>query len=128
MWFRFKLLSLMFAALLCAAPVHAQETHAMLVVSAATLRSEAQTMADRYAEGMQLRAAGDNHRAFVAFRDAAVLGHPQAQRRLGEIYDTGSDSVRRDYLKSLRWYQAAREQGEDVPTAQPRRNFVPAFH
>lgn len=102
-----------------------QDTMAMLVVSPAALRAEAAASAERYAEGQRLRAAGDGYAAFLAFHEAALLGHPKAQRRLGEIYDAGDADVRRDYLKSIRWYQAARMQGEDIP-APARRSYGPS--
>jgi TPR repeat protein len=115
------LLPLAFVAALSAGPVaHAEDSLAMLVVTPAMLRAEAQVMAERYAEGLRLRAAGDNYRAFLVFHEAAQLGHPKAQRRLGEIYDSGDAIVQRDYLKALRWYQAAREQGEAIPAAGHR--------
>lgn len=111
------------AAFACAPAAHAEDLSAAVVVTAAQLRAE---MADKYAEGLQLRAAGKNAGAFLAFQDAALMGHPKAQRRLGEIYDAGDVAVRRDYLKALRWYQAAREQGEDIPVAG-NRGYGPVF-
>jgi TPR repeat protein len=112
------LASLAFVAAIAAAPAaHAEDSQDAVIVTAAQIRAE---MADKYAEGLQLRAAGKTHGAFLAFQDAAMMGHPKAQRRLGEIYDAGDMAVRRDYLLALRWYQAAREQGEDIPVAGNR--------
>jgi TPR repeat protein len=108
------------AAFAAAPAAHAQETVAMLSDPAESVRVEGRSMTARYAEGVQLRAAGDKYGAFLAFHEAAVMGHPTAQRRLGEIYDSGDAIVQRDYLKALRWYQAAREGGEQIPTAQGR--------
>ena len=54
--------------------------------------------------------------AFLAFQEAAEIGYPPAQRKLGEIYDSGSTAVKRDYEESIRWYQKAREGGEDIPS------------
>ena len=75
--------------------------------------------AQRHAEGLALERSGNDKAAFTAFLDAAEHGNPPAQRRLGEIYDTGNAAVARDYAESSRWYQKARESGEDIP-AQPK--------
>ena len=50
---------------------------------------------------------------------APVTPQAAAQRRLGEIYDTGNSAVARDYAESVRWYQQARENGEPLPE-QPK--------
>ena len=57
----------------------------------------------------------DEKGAFSAFLAAAEDGYPPAQRRLGEIYDSGNSAVKRDYEESIRWYQKAREGGEQIP-------------
>jgi TPR repeat protein len=75
--------------------------------------------AQRHAEGLALQHRGNEKAAFVAFLDAAEHGHPPAQRRLGEIYDSGNSAVERDYSESIRWYQKARENGEQL-AEQPR--------
>jgi TPR repeat protein len=69
----------------------------------------------RNAAGLALEHRGDDRGAFVAFLDAAEGGYPPAQRRLGEIYDVGNSAVQRNYEESIRWYQKAREGGEDIP-------------
>ena len=51
---------------------------------------------------------------------AARGGSGPAAKRLGEIYDKGIDGVSRDYAESLKWRNAARVLGEDVPTAKSR--------
>ena len=68
-----------------------------------------------HVRGLELQHRGDNQGAFVAFLDAAEQGYPPAQRRLGEIYDSGNSAVKRDYEESIRWYQKAREGGEVLP-------------
>jgi TPR repeat protein len=78
-----------------------------------------QAAAQRHAEGLALERGGNEKAAFAAFLDAAEHGNPPAQRRLGEIYDTGNSAVERDYAESSRWYQKARENGEDIPS-QPK--------
>ncbi len=62
---------------------------------------------------------GDDKGAFVAFLEAAESGYPPAQRRLGEIFDSGNSVVKRDYEESIRWYQKAREGGEIIPPPKP---------
>jgi TPR repeat protein len=71
--------------------------------------------ASRYGDARELERAGHWAAAMQAYRDAADRGHGPAQRRLGDIYANGQGDVQRDYETSLRWYQRAREQGEDIP-------------
>src|SRR5689334_18870353 len=71
--------------------------------------------AHRHADGLQLEQRGDDKGAFIAFLQAAEAGHAPAQRRLGEIYDSGNAAVRRDYEESIRWYEKARAGGERIP-------------
>ena len=47
-------------------------------------------------------------------------GNGKAAKRLGDIYDKGLAGVSRDYAESLKWYNAARVLGEDVPMAKSR--------
>ena len=75
-----------------------------------------QAAAQRHAQGLALDHRGDHMGAFLAFQEAAEIGYPPAQRKLGEIYDSGSTAVKRDYEESIRWYQKAREGGEDIPS------------
>ena len=70
--------------------------------------------AKRYRDGMALEGRGDLQGAFAAFLEAGESGHGLAQRRLGQIYDTGNTMVPRDYQTALKWYQKAREQGVDI--------------
>lgn len=51
---------------------------------------------------------------------AARSGNGQAAKRLGEIYDKGLIGIPRDYAESLKWYNAARVLGADVPLARGR--------
>ena len=78
----------------------------------------------RHAAGLALERRGDDAGAFIAFLKAAEAGHPPAQRKLGEIYDSGNKAVERDYQASIRWYEKAREGGEEFP--QPRAPY-PTF-
>ncbi len=69
----------------------------------------------RHVAGLALERRGDEKGAFLAFLDAAEHGYPPAQRKLGEIYDSGNAAVERNYEESIRWYQRAREGGEVLP-------------
>ena len=79
--------------------------------------------AQRHAEGLAMERRGDEQGAFVAFLEAAGDGYPPAQRRLGEIYDSGNSAVVRNYPESIRWYEKAREGGEDIP--KPKSPYPP---
>ena len=94
-----------------------QPVHAQSLSKAAVVTSEA---ARQHAAGLALEKRGDEQGAFTAYLAAAELGHPPAQRKLGEIYDSGNHAVKRNYEESIRWYQKAREGGEDVPPQKPR--------
>ena len=90
------------------------------VPSCQTVHAQVQAMskqsaAQRYAAGLAMEHRKDEKGAFTAFLEAAEDGHPPAQRRLGEIYDTGNSAVERNYTESIRWYQKAREGGEIIP-------------
>jgi FimV-like protein len=69
----------------------------------------------RYREGLAYERAGNEQAALAAFLEAGEAGHGKAQKRLGEIYDSGNTIVTRDYQAALRWYQKAREQGVEIP-------------
>jgi serine/threonine-protein kinase len=71
--------------------------------------------AARYGEARELERRGYWAAAMQAYHEAAASGHGPAQKRLGDIYGNGKGEVERDYETSLRWYQRAREQGEDIP-------------
>ncbi|HLX79050.1 MAG TPA: hypothetical protein VKS43_00545 [Burkholderiales bacterium] len=90
--------------------VHAQ--------SAEHLPMSNETAAHRHVEGLAMERRGDEQGAFVAFLEAAEEGYPPAQRRLGEIYDSGNSAVARNYSESIRWYEKAREGGEEIPKPQ----------
>ncbi|MBS0335595.1 MAG: hypothetical protein JSS40_02035 [Proteobacteria bacterium] len=70
---------------------------------------------ERYQQGLQADRNGDLKGALAAFTAAAEAGHGPSQKRLGDIYNTGNEIVRRDYETALRWYQKAREQGIQIP-------------
>jgi TPR repeat protein len=94
-----------------------QAVHAQSMAKAAVVDTEA---ARQHSVAQALEKRGDEQGAFTAYLAAAEQGHPPAQRRLGEIYDSGNSAVKRNYEESIRWYQKARENGEDVPPPKPR--------
>jgi len=81
-----------------------------------------ESVVQRHVQGLALEHRGDDRGAFIAFLDAAERGYPPAQRRVGEIYDTGSPAVERNYEESIRWIQKARDGGEQFP---PHKSPMP---
>ena len=71
--------------------------------------------AERHQQGLEAERNGDLKGAMAAFLAAGQAGHGPAQKRLGDIYNTGNAVVKRDYETALRWYQKAREQGVEIP-------------
>jgi eukaryotic-like serine/threonine-protein kinase len=67
-----------------------------------------------------LEADGNGKEAVKLYTRAARSGNGKAAKRLGEIYDKGLAGIPRDYAESLKWYNAARVLGEDVPLARGR--------
>ena len=64
---------------------------------------------------MKLERDGDLKAAMQAYVESGDAGYGIAQKRLGDIYNTGNAVVTRDYETALRWYQKARAQGIDIP-------------
>ena len=62
-----------------------------------------------------LETDGKGAEAVKAYVHAARNGSCEAARRLGEIYDKGLLGKSRDYPESLKWYNAARVLGCEVP-------------
>jgi pilus assembly protein FimV len=71
--------------------------------------------AERFQQGLKLEQGGDLKGALQAYTAAGDAGHGLAQKRLGDIYNTGNDVVVRDYETALKWYQKARAQGVEIP-------------
>jgi TPR repeat protein len=84
--------------------------------------SSIESVVQRHVQGLALEHRGDDKGAFIAFLDAAERGYPPAQRRVGEIYDTGNSAVERTYEESIRWIEKARAGGEQFP---PHRSPMP---
>jgi tRNA A-37 threonylcarbamoyl transferase component Bud32 len=73
-----------------------------------------------FAQASALEQQGKGADAVKVYTRAARAGHSKAMKRLGEIYDKGIPGVSRDYAESLKWYNAARVLGEEVPLAKGR--------
>jgi TPR repeat protein len=73
-----------------------------------------------YGQALTLESQGRGPEAVKVYARAARSGNSMAALRLGEIYDRGLAGVSRDYAESLKWYNAARVLGEDVPLAKSR--------
>ena len=81
--------------------------------------------ASRHAAGLAFEHRGDYRSAYIAFLAAAEAGHPPAQKKLGEIYDSGTPAVKRDFSSSIHWYEKAREGGEVIPSPpSPMPSFI----
>src|SRR5260221_466447 len=63
---------------------------------------------------------GKGKEAVKAYTQAARGGNCEAAKRLGDIYDKGLIGITRDYAESLKWYNAARVLGCEVPLQQRR--------
>jgi serine/threonine protein kinase len=73
-----------------------------------------------FAEAGRLEQDGKGRDAVKKYMQAAKTGNGKAAKRLGEIYDKGLVGIPRDYAESLKWYNAARVLGEEVPMAKGR--------
>ncbi|HEV3009817.1 MAG TPA: hypothetical protein VGX52_12340 [Burkholderiales bacterium] len=72
-----------------------------------------------YERALTLEREGRGSDAIKAYVLAVKAGSGMAALRLGEIYDSGIAGVSRDFAESLKWYNAARILGEDVPMRRP---------
>jgi len=70
----------------------------------------------RYLAALSAERAGDMPGAIKAYIEAARLGHPLADLRLGQLYDRdNTKTLPRDLQESMVHYQKAREFGIDIP-------------
>jgi serine/threonine-protein kinase len=90
-------------------------------VAAAAVQSPAAVSSDALLKQAEaLESEGKGKEAVKVYTRAARSGNGKAAKRLGEIYDKGLAGIPRDYAESLKWYNAARVLGEDVPLARGR--------
>jgi serine/threonine protein kinase len=73
-----------------------------------------------YQQAEALVQQGKGNDAVKLYVRAFRSGSGKAAKRLGDIYDKGLAGVSRDYAESLKWYNAARTMGEDVPLQKSR--------
>src|SRR5258706_1001951 len=74
----------------------------------------------QYQVALNFETEGKGKEAVKAYTQAARGGNCEAAKRLGDIYDKGLISITRDYAESLKWYNAARVLGCEVPLQQRR--------
>ena len=75
---------------------------------------------NQYQVAVNLEGEGKGKEAVKAYTQAARGGNCEAAKRLGDIYDKGLIGITRDYAESLKWYNAARVLGCEVPLQQRR--------
>jgi eukaryotic-like serine/threonine-protein kinase len=73
-----------------------------------------------FTQAAALEQQGKGNDAVKLYVRAARSGNGKAAKRLGDIYDKGLAGVSRDYAESLKWYNAARVLGEEVPLQKSR--------
>ena len=73
--------------------------------------------------GFAAYAAADKARAFAAWRSVALRGNPEAQVRVGVMYERG-EGVGQDMIEAYRWLKLAADQGQ--PQAGAEVAFVAA--
>jgi FimV-like protein len=78
-----------------------------------------------YLAGLAAEKSGDMRGAIKAYIEAARLGHPLADLRLGQLYDRdNTKTLPRDLQESMVHYQKAREFGIDIPPPTDRAPII----
>ena len=103
------------AAALIVASAHAFAQSAGQETERQQLLKEKATLGN-FQRAAALEAEGETRDAVKLYMVAARSGECKAALRLGQIYE-GVPGVARDYGESLKWYNAARTLGCEVPTA-----------
>jgi serine/threonine-protein kinase len=98
-----------------AAADKAKQEQAKVTVAAAPTSGDA-----LFSQAASLEQEGKGREAVKMYTQAARAGNGKAAKRLGEIFDKGLVGISRDYAESLKWYNAARVLGEDVPMQKNR--------
>src|SRR5688500_9872465 len=73
-----------------------------------------------FEQAAALEQQGKGNDAVKLYVRSARSGNGKAAKRLGDIFDKGLAGVSRDYAESLKWYNAARVLGEEVPLQKSR--------
>jgi len=110
-----------------AAPAAANSTNAHMspgaaVPAAVNARMPPQDLAQMNA-GFTAYAAQDKKLAFATWRNVAARGNPEAQLRVGLMYEQG-EGVGQDMIEAYRWLHLAADQGH--PNAPDELSFVAA--
>lgn len=95
------------------APGALAQSAGVAVASAPSL--SANEAAQRFEQAESFERRRDLRSAFDAYTQAGEAGNGLAQKKLGDIYSTGSPFVERDYETALKWYEKARDQGIEIP-------------
>ncbi|HYL89087.1 MAG TPA: protein kinase [Burkholderiales bacterium] len=98
----------------------AAEAKAAAEKAAKAQTSGAPGSGNQYQVALNFETEGKGKEAVKAYTQAARGGNCEAAKRLGDIYDKGLIGITRDYAESLKWYNAARVLGCDVPLQQRR--------
>ena len=69
-----------------------------------------QPIEDLNTRSKELLAKEKYEKAWPILKQAATLGHPEAQYNLGQAYETG-DFIRKSLSTSIKWYRRSAEQG-----------------
>lgn len=87
-------------------------------------------MGERYARGISIVPKADmpegfvfDNKAFAFYQKYAAKGSATAQRRLGQIFESG-DGVVKDDHKALEWYRKAATQGDLLAQYELGRTFL----
>jgi hypothetical protein len=108
------------AARAAAERARAEAERAVAARRAASSDGVSYSMDVLFRQAQDLEEQGKGHEAVKVYVRAARAGSGKAAKRLGEIYDQGLAGVERNYTESLKWYNAARVLGEDVPLGKTR--------
>jgi TPR repeat protein len=72
-------------------------------------------MAPIYQQGVSLEASGSILDAIKLYKIAANANYVPAMKKLGDIYGKGiGDTVPRDYVASIKWYNKAKQAGAEI--------------
>jgi TPR repeat protein len=96
-----------------------QQSHAQVPVHREWQRRPDAPQPDFYAEAVALEQAGNGAEAVAMYARAVRSGNSKAALRLWQIYNQGMAGVKKDRAEALKWYNAARALGEEVPPQRP---------
>jgi len=71
-------------------------------------------------QAKEMEREGNYCAASRLYQIAGTEGHGPASLRLAELFMSGPNDLRRDYVEAVRWYSRAKEQGMPVPEMEKR--------